>query len=339
MKIDIILEPDQTPAQIAELGRLAESYGINTLWATNYASARDAFMSMVPMAQATSRIGVGVLVVSPWEMHPLKMANSLMTLNEFANGRAQMVISAGGEWCGVMGASPARRVRAARETAEIMKAAFSGEPVNFDGALYKVRGYRPNWPVGAPPRIYIGASKPQMIRMARGVADGLMMSDVVPETVAQGVAVMRQAETENKCSGEPFPVSNFWAWHVKKDRAVSFHEARREMILRGWLVKFHLSPFLSDEDCALVEKHKNAFLKAYQDRSGDIEGVPQRIIDQLIDCITFSGSDDDIERHAESLRRFEAAGLTEIALRLHDNQAESLRMIGERLLPAAFAAR
>ncbi len=110
------MPPDRTPAEIDVLGRMAEAYGVRCLWASNYSAARDAFMSLVPLAQSTHRIRIGVLVVSPWEMHPLKIANALFTLNEFAGGRAQLVVSAGGEWSGVMGSGHARRVRAARET-------------------------------------------------------------------------------------------------------------------------------------------------------------------------------------------------------------------------------
>ena len=123
----------------------AERYGVRTLWASNYSSARDAFMSMVPLAQATRRIGIGVLVISPWEMHPLKIANSLLTLNEYAGGRAQVVVSGGGEWCGVMGTGHQRRVRAVRETVEMIRAAISGKPLTYKGELYKAYGYNAAW--------------------------------------------------------------------------------------------------------------------------------------------------------------------------------------------------
>jgi hypothetical protein len=34
------------------------------------------------------------------------------------------------------------------------------------------------------------------------------------------------------------------------------------------------------------------------------------------------------------LRQFEAAGLTEIALRIYENPADTIRLIGERVAPA-----
>ena len=38
MKIDIILEPDLTPEEICDLGLLAESYGVDSVWTSNYFS-------------------------------------------------------------------------------------------------------------------------------------------------------------------------------------------------------------------------------------------------------------------------------------------------------------
>jgi len=39
-------------------------------------------------AKATSRIKLGVLALSPYEMHPLKIGHASASLNELANGRA-----------------------------------------------------------------------------------------------------------------------------------------------------------------------------------------------------------------------------------------------------------
>ena len=98
MRIQIILEPDVSTDQLTELGLLAEKYGIHGLWVQNYATAADPFMSLVPLARASRTIQLGVVIVSPFEEHPLKIATSLLTLNEFSRGRAAVVIGRGGEW-------------------------------------------------------------------------------------------------------------------------------------------------------------------------------------------------------------------------------------------------
>jgi 5,10-methylenetetrahydromethanopterin reductase len=334
MDIDLILEPDRSPAEIRELGLLAERYGIRTLWASNYASARDVFLSLVPLAQATQRLGIGVLVVSPWEMHPLKMANSLLTLNEYCDGRAQLVVSGGGEWCGVMGVGHERRVRAVREAIEIIRRAATGKPLNYKGKLYQSYGYNAAWAKQRAPLVYAGASKPQMLRMGAECADGVMMSDVTLHYVTDMVGVVRRRQVELGQANRPLRISNFWAWHVKEDQEASLKEARREMILRGWLARYHLEPFMSQEDCDFIEAHKSAFLKAWTDRSGDIKGVPQRIIDKLIENFSCSGDLATVDRHIETLRGFAAAGLTEIALRLHDDPDAAIHVIGEHVVPA-----
>jgi alkanesulfonate monooxygenase SsuD/methylene tetrahydromethanopterin reductase-like flavin-dependent oxidoreductase (luciferase family) len=64
MKIDVLLEPDQTPEQLVELAKLCEQAGIQTMWLQNYLSSRDAFLSLVPAVLATSKLRLGVCIVS-----------------------------------------------------------------------------------------------------------------------------------------------------------------------------------------------------------------------------------------------------------------------------------
>lgn len=86
MEVDIILEPDLGPSQLVELAQAAERYGIRAIWTSNYFAHWDAFISLVPVAQATKKLRMGALAVSPFEMHPLKIANSLLSLNELSGG-------------------------------------------------------------------------------------------------------------------------------------------------------------------------------------------------------------------------------------------------------------
>lgn len=335
VKIDIILEPDVTPAQITELGLLAESHDINRIWVQNYSAARDCFLSLVPLALASTRIGIGVMVVSPWEMHPLKMANALLTLNEYSKGRAALCVGGGAEWNGVMAVPITRRVRAVRETTELLKKACGERVVkNYQGEMYKASHFSAAWASDVPPLIYTGAGQEQMIRMSATRADGIVLSDAVPKFAAAAMGFVRESLPDREASAGPFRVSNFWAWHVKADRQAALKEARRELIIRSWLSPHHIGSLMSEEDCRYIQAHKAAFIAAWRDRSGDIKGVPQRIIDALIEGITTTGDLGEMDRHIDQLRQFRDAGLHELALRLHDDPADAIAVIGRQLMPA-----
>jgi alkanesulfonate monooxygenase SsuD/methylene tetrahydromethanopterin reductase-like flavin-dependent oxidoreductase (luciferase family) len=221
-----------------------------------------------------------------------------------------------------------------RETIEMIRAAAAGKPLTYKGELYKAWRYNAGWAHDKAPLIYAGASKRQMLRMAAEVADGTMMSDATLHYVPDLVGIARERLAELGRPARDFRISNFWAWHVKKDAATSMREARRELILRGWLVRFHLERFMTPEECDFIEAHKQAFTNAYNDRSGDIKGVPPAMVDKLIEALSCAGDFATMDQHVARLKAFDAAGLTEIALRLHDQPMDAIRMIGERVMPA-----
>jgi len=334
MELDLILEPDLRPEEIRELGLLAEGYGFRALWAQNYARARDAFLSLVPLAMASERIRCGVVVVSPYEMHPLKIANAILTLNEYAGGRSCIVIGAGGEWNGVMGMGYGKRVTTAREALEIVRRAIGGERFDYQGEVFRAYGFNAAWHDAPPPQIYAGATGERLLRNAARLADGTMMSDVQLPMAPSHLAVLRDALAEAGRDPGDFRVNNFIAWHIKEDAEASFAEARRELIIRGWLERPWLEPFLEPDEVELVERNKGAFLKAFRERHGEIEGLPSETVHKLVEGLSCAGDLSSLDRQIDKLRRFGELGFTEIALRLHDDPADSIRLIGERVLPA-----
>jgi alkanesulfonate monooxygenase SsuD/methylene tetrahydromethanopterin reductase-like flavin-dependent oxidoreductase (luciferase family) len=332
MEIDIILEADLTPREVRELGLLAEDYGFRAIWTQNYARARDAFMIAVPLALASKRIRVGVLAVSAYEMHPLKIANAALTLNECAPAGACVVVGAGGEWPAIQKVDYGKRLTGTREALQMIKDAASGETVMSEGEVYHARGFQAPWSTNSDSelQVYAGTTGPQFLTMATEVADGAMMSDMQPEMFDWSMPALRKAIAEN--GRDDFRISNFLAWHVKEDRETSLHEARRELILRGFLDRKWLEPYLEPEDVELVVKNNWPFLNAFRDKSGDIEGVAAHIVDALVEGLALTGDYSDIDRHIERLRKFEDAGFTEIALRVHDDPEDSIRLIGQRVL-------
>jgi hypothetical protein len=111
-----------------------------------------------------------------------------------------------------------------------------------------------------------------------------------------------------------------------------------ELIWRGLLLPWHTSTFLGDEVAALVDAKRDNFLQAFLQRTPEIAEVPEDVIQALVDNLTFTGGPEDVDRVAEELSRFAAAGLDAVTLKIHGDAQEAIRLIGERLIPALRGA-
>ena len=297
-------------------------------------------MSFMPLAAASERIRMGPVAVSPFELHPVKMANQLLTLNEASAGRASIIVGGGGGALIAMGLKTGRRVmhpkmlRGVRECVEMLRAAATGSLVNYHGDVFEVSGYFPGWARDQAPLIYIGASKPKMLALAASVADGVMLSDVTLARMPETMLVLNDSLQQQGRDPQGFRISNLYSWHVKADAAAALDEARRKLWVRGMLERWYISTFLNDEECALVEEKFDVFANAYINNTSEFPGVPEALANKLVQELTFTGTPDDVDGFINQLLAFKAAGLTEFGIRLYDQPEDSIKMIGERVLPA-----
>lgn len=340
MQIEIALEPEYTAGELAELAQLAEANGIATIWVTNDTQARDLFMLFTKAAEVTSRIRLGVMAISPFEIHPLKMSIALQTLNEMSNGRASIIVGGAGAIQANAKLDLSRRVRAVRECIEILKATNAHKPVNLAGEIYPVWRFQPRWAIDPPPRVLAGANGDQMLRMAARKADGIHMSDIPLPLVPAAVEKVSKALAQHDRPVEGFEFNNFWAFHVKKDHHEAEMEARSRLILRGMLQTHYLEPFLDEADVQLVRDNVASFYKPLYNREafyasdGTFENIPEPVAQTLVDSLSLVSSTAELDERLQVLHDFAAAGLTHITLGLHDDPADTIRIIGERVVPA-----
>jgi hypothetical protein len=172
------------------------------------------------------------------------------------------------------------------------------------------------------------------MRLATQVADGLMTSDFCVSLMRSRVDEINAALDGAGRPRDGFRISNVWAWHIKADEAESYREARRELITRGFLAEQYFAPFLDPEELRLVRANFRAFMRGFTDRSGHIEGVPGALVDKMVRNISLVGGLDSLDAAIATLREFARAGVSEIALRVHDDPADAIRLIGERVAPA-----
>jgi alkanesulfonate monooxygenase SsuD/methylene tetrahydromethanopterin reductase-like flavin-dependent oxidoreductase (luciferase family) len=337
MEVDIILEPDLSPKQVAELGQVAEKFGIRALWTSNYFAHWDCFMSLVPLAQSTSKLLMGPLAVSPFEMHPLKIANSLLSLNEMTGGRGVIAMGAGeGNIDAMRIQRPEKIVRAVRESIEIVRLAarrkLAGGYKGEDFGVNLPCTY--NWLTQPPPLVYGTAYRGQMMRMEARVADGVYVGCTPPEVMAAAIAEVREGAAKREPGMGPLHTNTFWGWHLKKDRAAGYRESRRELAWRAIkLQKEVIMQCLSEEEAQIVRDNYEKFVAAWFDRSGNVQGVPEHIPNRLAEYFTSTGGLEDLDREIERFRMFARAGLTEVSLRLHDDPMDALEIIGREVLP------
>jgi alkanesulfonate monooxygenase SsuD/methylene tetrahydromethanopterin reductase-like flavin-dependent oxidoreductase (luciferase family) len=333
MEIDVILDARASAKELAELGRLAEDVGIRGVWVSSLLDSRDPFTNLSVLAQSTSRLRVGPVAVNPFDTHPVKIAASFLTLNELAGGRARIVIGGGGEALEALGIEPARRVRAVAECVDIIKGAASGEAVNYAGELYTVRNLRLNWLEAETPPVFVGASMEQMLRMSARVADGIMMSDMPASLAAAAIQTLDRGLAGNGKRRPAFQTNGFAAWHVYADREQALREARQWLVLRGIFRPWVLREFLDGAETDLVMSSRSAFWDAFRSQNHVVDGIPDSVLNRMVENLTFVGSVDDLDGKIEKLRAFGSAGLGSIALRLYQDPAASIRLLGERVLP------
>ena len=336
MNIDLILDSRASAHELADLGVLAEQLGFSGIWVSSLLDGRDPFANMSVLAQATRTISLGPIAVNPWDMHPIRISGALHTLNELSNGRARIVIGGGGEALAALNLLPKRRVRAVQECVEIIRLASRGERFDYFGQLYQVRGYGLGWLHAAAPKVFVGANMSQMLRMSGRVADGVMLSDLPPALARQAIGVAHDAAVERGRNPADLWFSSFTAWHVYADEEQARQEAKRWLLLRGLFRPWVLQEFLDADEIATVMANQKSFVKAFNEQSAVIEGVPESIIDKLVAALTLTAARDNVDALVDELRAYRDAGLSTVSLRLYAQPAESMALIAERVFPELY---
>ena len=346
MDIELIVGNEMHPQALAEFAVAAEQAGVRTLWNSNITDAYDPFMALVPAAQATSRIRLGPLALSPYEMHPLKIAYALSTLNELSDGRAQIGIGGGGAmalWMrndtanASLDFSKMRIVRGVREAAEIIYRVTSGGfwPA-YAGEIFTInRPFNTTFVKAPRPLILTCSMGPQMLRMGGRIADGLQVGDVTADRVAEVIPHIERGLAQREYPAEDFRIGNFWAWHIKPNSEVSMHEARRKLFARAEVIppNIGLDHLFEPDEAQIVRDNFRSFMMAEITGSGEIKDVPPEIVEKLIDNVCSAGDLNDIDREIERFKRMEQGGITDLAIRVFDDPFDSLEVLAERVIP------
>ena len=154
---------------------IADEVGVDALFVAE-AWGRDAFTPLVQLADRTQRIKLGTAIVNIYSRTPAALAQHFATLDELSGGRVIIGLGNSGplvieHFHGVPFQPAFTRMR---ETVEILRTLFRGEPLHYDGKIFKLqRGFTLRFkPVRSEVPIYLATLNPTSVKLTAAISDG-----------------------------------------------------------------------------------------------------------------------------------------------------------------------
>jgi probable F420-dependent oxidoreductase len=201
-----------------ELARRCEGLGYTMLTVSDHLDEQvGPVAALMAAADATTTLRIGSIVFCNDFRHPVALAKEAATLDVLSGGRFELGIGAGWlrsdyERAGIALDPPGERICRLGEAVRVIKALWSGEPVQFEGEHYSVHGLRGTpAPLQQPhPPVFIGGGGQRMLELAgreadvvglnasmvRGVIDSSIGLDATAEATARKLAWVKAAAGE-----------------------------------------------------------------------------------------------------------------------------------------------
>lgn len=202
-----------------------------TIWLACHLYQRDPVATAGVLLGRYPGVNIVLVALSPFVMHPVYIAMTAATLNEFYPGRVSLCLGVGAPVdlanAGIKWPSP---LGAMRESIDICRSLFSGDAVRLEGKRFQIRNQalatgRQDIPV------LLAASGPKMLRLAGKATDGVVLSaGASTEFVAQCIEEASEAGTSPGFKTYAFVYSA-----VAEEKSVAYGRVRRPLAvtLRG----------------------------------------------------------------------------------------------------------
>jgi F420-dependent oxidoreductase-like protein len=307
--------------------RLAEDAGVDTVWVAE-AWGRDCFTILTLLARETERIKLGTGIVNCYSRTPAALAQHFATLDEFSGGRMLIGLGTSGHrviehFHGVPFQPSLTRLR---EYVEIIRLILAGEPLKYQGKLFRLeRGFRLRFqPVRSRIPIFIASLTPKSVAQTAAIADGWMPVMIPLERLTREVAAFRQAVRAGGREPQSVVVRSPGAVTVTRDP----NKAREESKAHLAFYITNMGDFYREQLSRLgYEDAVDAVRKAW-DAGGRVAGTAA-VPETLVDSLFFAGS---VEACIERLDAQAAAGIDMHTVRLDSSDAQETVRILKRLV-------
>lgn len=175
--VGLVLGSALPPEQIVAMAQLGERVGFSELWLAEDYFFTGGIAGATAVLSQTTRIPVGLGIVSALVRHPGVLAMEVATMERMFPGRVWPGIGLGvPAWVHQMGLMPKSQLGAMRECVTSVRRLLAAEELDERGASFEFNAVRLTHPPGRPLPIYMGVVGPNMLRLSGELADGTVGS-------------------------------------------------------------------------------------------------------------------------------------------------------------------
>lgn len=318
--ISIAFQTDKPMTRYATLAAQAEAYGFDGVSVYNDMLYQPAWLPLMQIAQATSRVRIGPAAVNPFTCHPLNMAGNIALLDEVSQGRAYLGV-ARGSWLDYVGVQPRRAVTALSECFQAVAHLLRQETAPFPGEIFPIAGgdslrwslHRDRVP------FMLGTWGPKTLAACLPYVDEVKIGGSANPKVVRWMRGLM-----NQLGGEAAGVVIGAVTVVDEDGAAAKDLARREVAL-------YLPVVASLDPTIEIDPEQLARIKEAADRY-DYAAAASAVSDDLLALFAFAGAPEEVA--AQALACFErGASRVEFGTPHGLTPDSGLRLLGERVLP------
>jgi 5,10-methylenetetrahydromethanopterin reductase len=326
--IGVGIDGSTSTSETLALAKKADALGFHSFWLSEGYHSRSAIVRASVIATGTTKIHIGLGILSPHTKHPALLAMDAASLDEVARGRIILGVGMVVNALRKHGCARAGAVQVVKETLEITKKLLTGESLEYDGRHFKVSapGTRLEIDFSRNVPVYVGATGPRMLQLAGQYADGVLFNyPCTPAFVREGMTSINAGLRASGRTLKDFTVAAYLLMSVDQNRGRAI-EAAKQFIAKKLPTRH---PEMLRH--AGVSAEERTFVAREVEKLG-VKRAADEIDDAIVRKVAIAGTPDDV---LAGLKEFTGTGLTlPVAWEIvGPDRSRSLDLIAAEILP------
>ncbi|GCD21566.1 putative luciferase-like protein [Cellulomonas algicola] len=334
MDFGVVLQTNPPAWRTVELARQAETHGFDYVWTfDSHLLWQEPFVVYSAILAATRKVVVGPMVTNPATRDWTVTASLFATLNEMFGNRTVCGIGRGDSAVRTLNGRPSN-LATLRESIHVIRELANDRAVEVNG-----RTVRFPWAKGSALDVWVAAYGPLALKLTGEVGDGFILQLADPDIAAWTIKVVRDAA---EAAGRDPDAIQFCvaapAYVGDGDSPAARAHMREQCRWFGGMVGNHVADIVARYGSdSTVPKALTDYIKAregydYNEHGRAGNSHTSFVPDEIVERFCLLGSP---REHVEKLEALRDLGVTQFAAYLqHDNKEETMRLYGERVIPA-----